>query len=109
MNRTQTELTYLRSAVQNASPVGLVIILFDLLITDLKKVIAAMQNGDVEKRSAELKHAFLLLQQLEGSLDMENGGDAAKHFSRFYSVVRSKLMEAHVKVSPEIVNSQIDL
>ena len=109
MNRTQTELTYLRAAVQNASPAGLVIILFDLLINDLRRVIEAMQKGDIEKRSTELKHAFLLLQQLEGSLDMENGGDAAIHFSRFYSAVRSKLMEAHVKVSPEIVNRQIDL
>jgi len=109
MNRTQTELTYLRAAVQNASPAGLVIILFDLLINDLRRVIEAMQKGDIEKRSTELKHAFLLLQQLEGSLDIENGGDAAIHFSRFYSAVRSKLMEAHVKVSPEIVNRQIDL
>jgi flagellar secretion chaperone FliS len=109
MKRTETEVTYLRAAVQNASPAGLVIILFDMLIGDLERVIAAIAARDVEKRSAELKHAFLVLQQLQGSLDMENGGEAAKNFSRFYASIRSKLLEAHLKISREIVRRQIEL
>jgi flagellar protein FliS len=109
MNRTETEKTYLRAAVQNATAVGLVIILFDMLIGDLKQVIAAIDEGNIEKRSTELKHAFLVLQQLEGSLDMESGGEAAKSFSRFYSAIRSKLLEAHIKISPEIFRRQIEL
>jgi len=109
MKRTQTELAYLRAAVQNASSVGLVIILFDQLIVDLKRAIAAMENRDVETRGAELKHGFLVLAQLQGSLDMENGGEAAVHFSRFYSAVRAGMMEAHIKASPEILVRQIGL
>jgi flagellar protein FliS len=95
--------------VQNASAAGLVIILFDLLVGDLERVIAAINQHDIERRSAELKHAFLVLQQLEGSLDMEGGGQAANNFSRFYSAVRSKLLEAHLKASADIVRRQIDL
>jgi flagellar secretion chaperone FliS len=109
MKRTQTELAYLRAAVQNASSAGLVVILFDQLISDLKRAIAAMESRDVETRSAELKHGFLVLAQLQGSLDMENGGEAAVHFSRFYSAVRSAMMEAHLKASPEILIRQIGL
>ncbi len=99
----------MRAAIQNASPIGLVIILFDVLIGDLERVIAAIAAHDVEKRSSELKHAFLILQQLEGSLDMKNGGEAAKNFSRFYASIRSKLLEAHIKISPEIVRRQVEL
>ena len=109
MKRTQTELAYLRSAVQNASSVGLVLILFDQLISDLKCAIAAMEARDVERRSAELKHGFLVLAQLQGSLDMENGKEAAVRFSRFYSAVRAAMMEAHLKASPEILVRQIGL
>jgi len=109
MKRTPTELAYLRAAVQNASPVGLVIILFDQLINDLKGAIAAIEKRDVETRSAELKHGFLVLAQLQGSLDVENGGQAAVHFSRFYSAVRAAMMEAHLKVSAEILVRQIGL
>jgi flagellin-specific chaperone FliS len=49
-----------------------------------------------------------VLQQLEGSLDMENGGEAAKHLSAFYSALRSKIFEAHLKASPEILKKQIE-
>ena len=97
------------AAVENASAAGLVMILFDLLINDLKNAIAAMDNGDIEKRSAELKHGFLVLQQLQESLDMENGGEAATHFSRFYSAIRCQMLEAHLKISPEILKRQIEL
>jgi len=109
MRRTQTELAYLRAAVQSASPAGLVILLFDQLIKDLKGAIAAMEAGDIEKRSAELKHGFLVLQQLQECLDMEKGGETAQHFSQFYSAVRAAMMEAHIKVSPETLVRQIGL
>jgi len=109
MRRSQTELSYLRAAVQNASPVGLTIVLFDQLIHDLQNAIAAIESNDVEKRSADLKHGFMVLQQLHGSLDSENGGDAAKNFAAFYSAVRSRMMEAHLKVNAEILREQIRL
>lgn len=109
MKKSQTELTYLRAAAQNSTPVGLVIILYDLLINDLEQAITAIAEGNVERRGEEIKHAFLVLQQLEGSLDMEKGAEAAKHFSRFYSAVRSKVFEAHLKASAEILRRQIEL
>jgi flagellar protein FliS len=97
------------AAVENASAAGLVMILFDLLVNDLKNAITAMEAEDIEKRTAELKHGFLVLQQLQGSVDMENGGDAAKHFSAFYSAIRCKMLEAQIKKSPEILKNQIEL
>jgi flagellar secretion chaperone FliS len=109
MKKSQTELTYLRAAAQNATPAGLVIILYDLLVHDLERAIAAFADRDVERRSAEIKHSFLVLQQLEGSLDMENGGEEAKHFSAFYSALRCQILEAHITASPGILKRQIGL
>jgi flagellar secretion chaperone FliS len=100
---------YLRAAAQSATAVGLVIILYDLLIHDLEQAIAAFADRDIERRSAEIKHSLLVLQQLEGSLDRENGGEAAKHFSAFYSALRCKIFEAQLKGSPEILKQQIEL
>ena len=109
MNSKQTELSYRRAAVQNASSVGLIIILYDLLTQDLRQAIEAIEKKDVEARSAAIKDAFVVLQQLEGSLDHENGGEAAKNLSRFYSVMRASIFQAHFKVSAEILNEQIRL
>jgi flagellar protein FliS len=106
MMKSKTELTYLRAAAQSATSVGLVIILYDLLIQDLEKAIAAR---NVEARAAEIKHSFLVLQQLEGSLDAENGGEAAKTLASFYAVLRCKILEGQIKASPEILREQIAL
>ncbi len=107
--KSQTELTYLRAAAQNATAAGLVIILYDLLAQDLEKAITAIADRDIERRTAEIKHSFLVLQQLEGSLDEEKGGEAAQILARFYAVLRCKILEAHIKSSPEILRQQIAL
>lgn len=109
MTKNQTELTYLRSAVENASAVGLVIVLYDLLIGDLRGAIEAIANRDIEERSRQLKHAFLVIERLEDSLDRENGGQAATNLSRFYSTLRSNIMSAHHKGSADILTKQIEL
>lgn len=109
MNPRQAEFSYRKVAVANASSVGLVIILYDLLVEDLRRAIKALERGEIEARSQALKHAFLVLQQLQGSLNREKGGDAAKHLSRFYAVLRAKIWEGHVKQSSEILREQISL
>lgn len=109
MNSRQTELSYRRAAVQNASSVGLVVILYDLLIQDLREAVDAIGKKDIEARTAAIKHAFRVLQQLEGSLDHENGGDAATHLGRFYSVMRNQILQGHIKIDAAIMNEQISL
>ena len=109
MRRNQTELSYRRAAVQNASAVGLVIIMYDMLIEDVHEVIEALKQGDIEKRANELKHAFLILGHMEGVLDMEKGGMAAENLAKFYSVLRANLLDAHIKSSVEKFQRQIEL
>ena len=109
MRRNQTEIAYRKAAIQNASSVGLVIILYDMLIADVQSVIEAIEQRNIEKRVTELKHGFLVLQELEGLLDLEKAGVAAKNLARFYSVVRAKLLEAHAQGSEEMFRRQIDL
>jgi len=107
MNPRETELSYRRAVVQNASSAGLTIILYDLLIDDLRQAISAIEKRDIEARSKAIKHCFLVLQQLEGSLDKENGAEAAKYLAKFYALMRCRIFEGHMKVRPEILNQQV--
>jgi flagellar secretion chaperone FliS len=109
MNPKQAELSYRRAAVANASSVGLVITMYDLLVQDLTQAVNAFEKGDIEARSAVIKHAFLVLQQLQGSLNWEQGGEAAKNLSRFYSFLRGRIWEAHVKKDQQILREPIQL
>ncbi len=87
MNAKQNQLAYQEAAVRNANPIDLVIMLYDILARDLHSAIEAMEAGNIELRSAKLKHGFLALQQLEGSVNMD-GGEMATSMSRYYSMLR---------------------
>ena len=74
MVANRNQLAYQEAAVRNANAIELVIMLYDILARDLHGAIEAMEAGNIEPRTAKLKHGFLVLQQLEGSLNMDEGG-----------------------------------
>jgi flagellar secretion chaperone FliS len=99
---TNPRLAYRQAAVETATPLGLVVILYDLVIEDFAKAIAAIGSGDVEARTAAVHHALSVLEQLQGRLDFEKGGDVARQLDGFYSMIRGKMLEAQMKCSREI-------
>src|ERR1700758_1788645 len=91
--------SYREVAVRGASPVRLVICLYEQAIEDLRLAVIALEKGDIETRTRGINHALTVLAQLQGSLDMERGGEVARNLSRFYNLVRSGLTEAQLKQS----------
>ncbi len=109
MKRNETELSYRRSAIEGASPIGLVIALYDTLSGDLRRAASAIRNNDIEARCKDLNHAALVLGQLEDWIDHKNGGELAQNLSSFYSYIRAKMMEASLSKSAQLLEAQIDL
>ena len=99
-------LAYREAASLGASPVGVVVLLYDRLAQDIHAAIATMNSNDVEARSLSINHALLILQQLQGCLDFAAGGTAARQLDSFYSHIRAKLLEAQIRQSPELLVAQ---
>src|SRR5271165_5719285 len=99
--------SYRETAVRGASPVRLVICLYEQAIEDLRQAIIALEKGDIEARTRGINHALLVIAQLQGSLDMERGGEVAKNLARFYGLLRIGLNEAQMKQSGRILEQQI--
>ena len=108
MNAKQNQLAYQEAAVRNANPIDLVIMLYDILARDLHSAIEAMEAGNIELRSAKLKHGFLALQQLEGSLNMD-GGEMATSMSRYYSMLRAHMMKAQIQQDAGMLRELVQL
>src|SRR5208337_5621980 len=81
--------------------------LFDAAIEDMRRALSAIQASDVEERANAVRHAMLILQQLQGTLDFERGGQVAKQFEQFYNLIRAKLLESQLRNSPELMGQQI--
>jgi len=99
--------SYREAAVRGANPVRLVICLYQQAIEDLRRAVIALEKGAVETRTREINHALMVIGQLQGSLDMEQGGEVARNLERFYCLVRASLLEAQVKQSAGILEKQI--
>ena len=98
---------YQDAAVRGATPIELVILLYDSAIEDMRRAMTAMQGRDIEARAREMAHALMVLQQLQGTLDFERGGSAARQFEQFYNLVRAKLLEAQMRGSTALLQQQI--
>jgi flagellar protein FliS len=98
---------YRDAAVRSASPVRLVVLLYEQIIQDLRGALTAIENQDIEARTKELDHALLVVGQLQATLNVEQGGQVARNLDGYYGAMRASLLEAQFKVSPEILRKQI--
>lgn len=107
MTNAEVGRTYREAEVRGLSNVECVIVLYDMLVSDLRKGIVFLENGEIEERAKVLKHALLVLGQLQGSLQMESGGEAAERLYGLYSLARAKILEAQIKKRPQLLEEII--
>jgi flagellar protein FliS len=100
--------TYLQFSVQGATPLGLVVMLYDGVIAALHRAIAAIEAHDIEAKCAHLKRAQAIIAQLEGSLNFELGGEVAPTLKSFYEYSRAQVLKANLENSPETLRSLIE-
>ena len=109
MTVSDPTLSYRLASARGASPIGQIVSLYDTILRDFVRALAALQAGDVEARIFELNHALLVIAHLQSVLDHERGGEAAKIFDRFYSVTRWKIVNVNIQATPEALEELINL
>ena len=105
--KKDTAKLYREAAVRGASPVGLVIILYEEALRALRRAEAAMERGEVEERSLAISHALRVIGYLQSVLDFERGGRLAHQLSSFYDYSKRRMLEANAKNSAEILGRLI--
>ena len=92
-----------------ANPIRLVILLYEQLIKDLQRALAAMEKNDIPLRTNELDHALRVVGQLQGTLDIQQGGEVAKNLDRYYYGLRASLLNAQISILPAELHKQIKI
>jgi flagellar secretion chaperone FliS len=101
--------SYQLETARSATPIGGVVALFETILRDFRRASAAISAGNVEARVAQLNHALTVIAELQGVLDFERGGVAAKRFLRFYQVTRGLIMEANLRSTQESIDELVSL
>lgn len=92
---------YRQTAAVGTSALGQVVALYQAILRDFHRAIVAVNQGEVEKRVSATDHALLVIAELQGVLDFEKGGAAAKQLDQFYNVSRAEILKASVSPSRE--------
>ncbi len=104
-NLAQSIDSYREIAAHGASRVGLVVALYEALIGDCRRAAQAIRQGDFDARHHETEHALVVLQQLQGSLDLDKGGEPARQLDIYYNSIRSQLLRAVMENSSSTLES----
>src|SRR5262249_47942095 len=100
---------YQQNSAQGASPIGLVLSLYDTIIRDFRRADAALAKDDVETRVAELNHSLVVIAHLQSVLDFERGAEASRRFNDFYEVTRGMILSVNVDASKETLHKLIEM
>jgi flagellar secretion chaperone FliS len=98
---------YREGTVAGASPVELVIRLYEQIVDDLRQAARALDQKNIELRTAKINHAILVIGYLESQLDLAGGGVAAENLRNFYRALRANLVQAQFRQSKKILDQQI--
>jgi len=99
---------YRQLAIQGATPLGLVVMLYDGAIAAMRQAVAAIEAHDIPKKCIHLNRALAIIAQLEGTVDFERGGEVAQTLKNLYIYARAQALKANIENSPEILRSLIE-
>jgi flagellar secretion chaperone FliS len=99
---------YRQSTGQSASPLRLVVLLYEQLVEDVRRALGAMDQGDAAGVAFNIGHALEVVGQLQGRLDMNHGGEVAENLERFYNLLRYNLLQAQMRSSKNILQRQLE-
>lgn len=101
---------YRKNAAMGASPVQLVVMLYDGALRFAEEGKRAMIEKNYEVQNEKLQRAQKIVMELMGSLDFEKGGEIAKNLLGLYEFTLNELIEGNITDSPErIGNAQSTL
>ena len=72
---------YKHTQIETATPLQLVVMLYDGAMENLRDAKSAIAEGNVERKTAAVDKLLAILGELQATLDMERGGDIASNLN----------------------------
>ena len=112
MNRQQEKFTGLseykavsmRSEIESASPHRLIQMLLDGAVTKVSIAKGCMERGDITGKCENIDWAMSIISGLQGSLDLEKGGQIAANLYALYDYTTRQLVVANARNDKQILD-----
>lgn len=88
---------YKRVDAQSRSPLELVVMLYDGVLSSLSEASAAAARGDVATRAAGVSRSLSIISALQSTLNLKEGGAVAIELDRLYTYASQRLIDVTTK------------
>jgi flagellar protein FliS len=105
----QAIATYQHVQVTSRSPLELVVMLYDGAIQALRQAHDALDRRDLVTKRATIRKALQIVQHLQSSLNMEDGGEVAANLDIVYRDVITRVLDGNVRLDPAPLRDAIAL
>jgi len=100
---------YLASQIENATPLTLVVLLYEGAIRFLNNAKDAFEKKETEEFVINISKARNIISEFMCTLNADDGGDVAKNLLALYVFIYEQLVYANIYKEVNGVNSAIDL
>lgn len=93
---TNARATYMDASIATASPARLLVMLYERLVLDVQRGLAAQERHDVEETHRQLTHAQDIVMELHSSLRTD-GFKGAQDLATLYGYLHRQLVLANIR------------
>ena len=95
--------------VLSASPLELIVMLYDGAIVAIQQAKAGIEIQDFSLKSARINKALDIIEGLRVVLDHDKGGDISKNLNDLYEYMKYRLSMANLRNDPAILDELVGL
>ena len=98
-NSNHTLKSYHETSVTTSNPAQLLVMLYEGAVRSLKQSVIAIKNKDLSAKRQSIDRAMAIVQHLQGTLDMQRGGQIAADLDRLYDYVSCRILDGSTKLN----------
>jgi len=100
---------YFQTHVQSRTPIETVVLLYDGALRYLGQARTAMAANDLVTKRDALSHGLTILTELQGMLNLADGGEIAERLDGLYTYVYGCCLEANTQKNPAKLDEALRL
>ncbi len=100
---------YKEISISTASPTKLVVMLYQGAIRFLKQAEDDIRRKDIVNKSQSVDRAMAIIQHLQGTLDLDKGGEVAADLDRLYTYFSTRIFDGSAKLDLKAFEEVIQL
>ena len=92
---------YREVAVKTATPMQLIVMLYDAAICSIQEAQKQIAQKDIEGRSRSINRCISIISELQSCLNLKAGGEIARSLDRLYDYMKRRIFRANVDQSAQ--------